>query len=89
MSSNDTEDDARRRAYWAEQMELGYQFVEKLIEFPVEECGEGFASIADEAESAGVEMLFSDTKIVDDLYRTLGDDLAGVDQRLCLLAHQH
>ena len=69
MSASNSEDDARRRAYWAEQMELGYQFVEKLIEFPVEECGEGFASIADEAESAGVEMLFSDTKIVDDLDR--------------------
>ena len=69
MTSIEPEEDARRRAYWAEQMELGYQFVEKLIEFPVEECGEGFASIVDEAESAGVEILFSDTKIVDDLDR--------------------
>ena len=69
MTGKPAEEDAGRRAYWAELMDLGYQFVEKLIEFPVDECGEGFASIADEAAAAGVEMLFSDTKIVDDLDR--------------------
>jgi len=69
MSGQTLDNEASRRAFWAEQMELGYRFVEKLIEFPVDECGEGFASIADEADSAGVEMLFSETKIVDDLDR--------------------
>ncbi|QDU96170.1 M15 family metallopeptidase [Lignipirellula cremea] len=64
-----TTDDAARRAYWAEQMQLGYDFVQELIAFPVEECGEPFASIRDAAQSAGVEMEFSDTKIVDDLDR--------------------
>jgi D-alanyl-D-alanine dipeptidase len=62
-------DEDKRRAYWTEQMVLGYEFVEKLIAYEVEECGEGFASIADAAQAAGVEMLFSDTKIVDDLDR--------------------
>lgn len=61
--------EAERRAYWTEQMELGYGMVEELLAFPVEECGEGFASIRDAAAAAGVEMQFSDTKIADDLDR--------------------
>ncbi|MFK5924264.1 MAG: M15 family metallopeptidase [Verrucomicrobiota bacterium] len=79
MSSED-----ERRAYWTEQMLLGYAFVEKLIDYQVEECGEGFASIPDAAEAAGIEMMFSDTKIVDDLDRIyfirkgLVDDLIAI-----------
>ena len=73
-----------RRAYWTEQMLLGYEFVEKLIAYEVEECGEGFVSIADAAEAGRVEMTFSDTKIVDDLDRVyyiregLADDLIAI-----------
>jgi zinc D-Ala-D-Ala dipeptidase len=62
-------DDEARRAYWAEQMEAGYGVVEKLIAFPVEECGERFASLREAAADGGVEMLFSDTKIAGDLDR--------------------
>ena len=29
-----TTDDAARRAYWTEQMDFGYDFVQKLIAFP-------------------------------------------------------
>ena len=61
--------DAARRAYWTEQMELGYAMVEKLIAFPVNECGEGFASLADAAAAANVEMQFSTSKIAGDLDR--------------------
>ncbi|HIE98384.1 MAG TPA: hypothetical protein EYG03_08065 [Planctomycetes bacterium] len=64
-----SEDDAARRAYWAAQMELGYAFVERLLEFPVTECNEGFASIREAAESSDVEILFSDSKIAGDLDR--------------------
>lgn len=64
-----TNDDAQRRAYWTEQLEAGYEMVEKLIAFPVEECGEPFASIESAAQTAGVEMLFSDTKIAGDFDR--------------------
>ena len=77
-------DEDDRRAYWTEQMLLGYAFVEKLIAYEVEECGEGFASIRDAADTAGIEMTFSDTKIVDDLDRIyfiregLVDDLIGI-----------
>ncbi len=62
-------DEAARRAYWAEQMEQGYEIVQKLIKFPVNECGERFASIPDAATAANVEMLFSTSKIAGDLDR--------------------
>jgi D-alanyl-D-alanine dipeptidase len=62
-------DDAARRAYWAEQMEQGYEVVQHVLKHPVQECGEGFASLPDAAESAGIEMLFSTTKIAGDLDR--------------------
>lgn len=67
--TNHANDDSARRAYWAEQMELGYAFVEKLLAFPVRECGEGFASIQDAAADAGVEMRFSTSKIAGELDR--------------------
>ena len=62
-------DEAARRAYWADQMEQGYAIVQKLIKFPVNECGERFASIPDAAAAANVEMLFSTSKIAGDLDR--------------------
>lgn len=64
-----TFDDAARRAYWTEQMELGYEMVQKLTAFPVHECGEAFASIPEVAETAQVEMLFSTSKIAGNLER--------------------
>lgn len=62
-------DEAARRAYWAEQMEQGYEVVQQILKHPVEECGEGFASLPDAAKSAGIEMLFSESKIAGDLDR--------------------
>jgi zinc D-Ala-D-Ala dipeptidase len=62
-------DDSARRAYWAEQMQMGYEMIQRTLPFQVRECGEGFASIPDAAESAGIEMLFSDSKIADDIER--------------------
>ncbi|WP_010583707.1 peptidase M15 [Schlesneria paludicola] len=67
--TNSTTDDAARRAYWAEQMELGYALVQRILAFEVLECGEGFASLRDAAESAGIEMQFSDSKIAGELER--------------------
>lgn len=58
-----------RRAYWSEQMEAGYAMVQKLMEFPVQECGERFASIPEAANAGGVEMWFSDSKIAGALDR--------------------
>ena len=62
-------DETSRRAYWAEQMEAGYAMVEKLMAFPVKECGECFASIPAAAAAANVEMHFSTSKIAGDLER--------------------
>lgn len=67
---NKTNDDENaRRAYWTAQMEQGFAMVEKLIAFPVNECGERFASLPEVAANAGVEMRFSSSKIAGDLER--------------------
>ncbi len=62
-------DDAARRAYWADQMQQGYELVQKSLTFEVRECGEGFASLCDAASAAGIEMLFSTSKIAGELER--------------------
>ena len=64
-----TSNDAARRGYWAEQMEAGYQLIQEVLPFEVRECGEPFASIPDAAAKAGIEMLFSESKIAGDLDR--------------------
>lgn len=84
--SVDSED--ARRAYWTEQMELGYKMVEELLAFPVAECGEGFASIPAAAEESGVKMIFSDSKIAGDLSRiffireSLVDDVIAIGRAM-------
>jgi zinc D-Ala-D-Ala dipeptidase len=60
---NTNDHDAARRAYWSEQMELGYAVVENVLPFEVRECGEGFASLRDAASAGAVEMQFSSSKI--------------------------
>ena len=62
-------DDAKRRAYWVEQMEAGHALVQQILPFELEECGEGLADIRAAAEAGGVEMFISDSNIVDDLNR--------------------
>jgi D-alanyl-D-alanine dipeptidase len=69
MTTNTNTDDAARRAYWAEQMQAGYDFIQKILAFEVRECGECFASIPDAAAAAGVEMQFSTSKIAGELER--------------------
>jgi len=64
-----TSDDSTRRAYWAEQMQLGYELIQSTLPFEVRECGEGFGSIPHAAGSADVEMMFSDSKIAGDMDR--------------------
>jgi len=41
--------DSARHAYWAEQMQIGYDLIQQVLPFEVRECGEGFASIPDSA----------------------------------------
>jgi len=80
--------EAGRRAYWTEQLELGYGMVEELLAFPVEECGEAFASLTDAADATGVEMQFSNSKIAGDLDRvfylreSLVDDVIAIGREM-------
>jgi zinc D-Ala-D-Ala dipeptidase len=69
MTSTSQNDDLARREYWAAQMQLGYDLVQEVLPFAVNECGEEFGSIPDAAETAGVEMQFSTSKIAGDLDR--------------------
>ena len=64
-----TSDTSSRRDYWAQQMQLGYDLIQQIIPFEVHECGEGFASLPDAAERAGIEMQFSESKIAGELER--------------------
>jgi D-alanyl-D-alanine dipeptidase len=62
-------DDARRRAYWAQQMDEAHQFMMRCAKHPVTECGEPFAPIPDAVEQAGVEALFSDSQVIEGVDR--------------------
>jgi zinc D-Ala-D-Ala dipeptidase len=64
-----TTDDLARRAYWAEQMQIGYAMIQRVLPLEVRECSEGLAYIPDAAQAAGVEMLFSTSKIAGELDR--------------------
>ena len=59
-------DDAKRRAYWTGQMEKAHEFVLKMYEYPVDECGEGMVPLRD---AAGVEVTFSEKPHVKGLER--------------------
>ncbi|MAE59824.1 MAG: hypothetical protein CMJ49_00550 [Planctomycetaceae bacterium] len=63
------QDDAARRAYWAEQFDAAYILVERTLTSHVDDCGEGFASLIDTADQAGVHVIFSDTQVVENIDR--------------------
>lgn len=87
MNNTDNSQTARR-AYWTEQMEQGYAMVEKLIAFPVNECGERFASLPDVSADAGVQMRFSTSKIAGELDRvyfmreSLAEDVVAIGREM-------
>ena len=64
-----TSENLTPQAFWADQMEQGYALVEQILAFPVQESGEGFASLKDAVEEDGVEILFSTSKIAGSLDR--------------------
>ena len=59
----------QRVRYYAQQMEEGYGFMEKMMVYPVEECGETLESLPDAARAVGVDVEFSTTKIVNGIDR--------------------
>ena len=62
-------DEDTRRRFWTEHMERSHALLQSMTEYETRESGEGFASIPDAAAEAGVEMLFSTSKIAGDLDR--------------------
>ena len=62
-------DEALRIAYWRTSMDQGRRFMDRLLEYPVAECGEPLASIEKAATCARIEMEFSTTPIVGDIPR--------------------
>lgn len=76
-------DDLQRVRYYARQMEEGYLFMEKMWQYPVQECGETLESLPEAAAADGVEVEFSTTPIVNSIDRVfclrsglIGDFLA-------------
>lgn len=57
------------RVYWKAQMEEAYGFMETMLHYPVEECGEALDSLEEVAAAAKVEVEFSSTKIVNEMDR--------------------
>lgn len=53
-------DDAARRAFWTTSMDEADEFMAQIAAYPVEECGEPMASLVEAADTAGVEVLFTD-----------------------------
>ena len=56
----DVDDDARK--YWTEQMDAAYLFMERLLEYPVAECGQPLACLRNRARQADVEIAFAPGK---------------------------
>jgi D-alanyl-D-alanine dipeptidase len=56
-------DDAQRRRFWAQQMDAAYDFMSKVLDYPVQECGEPLVSIPDAVRAAGVEVTFANSKL--------------------------
>ena len=85
-SKKDNEEE--RRDYWTKQMESAYGFVDKILEYPVEECGESLISLPQSARTEGVAVQFSQTKLAGDharlfyLRRGLIEDFIAVSREM-------
>jgi len=52
-----------RRDYWIKQMESAYDFMNKMLDYPVEECGEPLVSLPQLVGKEGLHVQFSHTKL--------------------------
>ncbi len=52
-------EDMERRAYWTSQLDEAHDFMMRVMEFPVIECGEKLVPLAPAAAEASVEVAFS------------------------------
>ena len=55
VESNET----AKRKYWADQLDEAHDFMMRVMDYPVAECGEPLASLTDAVRDAGVEAMFS------------------------------
>ena len=62
-------DQAARRAFWAQQMDTAYDFMAQMRTYPVRECGEPMRSMREAASDARAEVAFSSSRIAGDLDR--------------------
>lgn len=53
-------DEDARRKYWTRQLDEAYAFMQRMLTYPVNECGESMVSLEDAAKDAGAEVEFSD-----------------------------
>lgn len=76
------------RTYWTEQMEAAFGFMERLLAYPVVECGEPLCELQPRARAAGVEIAFTpgpklgSLDRVFSLRRSLVDGLLGAAESL-------
>ena len=54
------DDSASRKAYWAEQMDDASEFMNQIMQYPVDECLEPCESLPAAVAAAGLEVAFSD-----------------------------
>jgi D-alanyl-D-alanine dipeptidase len=62
-------DEAARRSYWTSQFDEAHDFMMRMRDYPVEECGERLVSLPDAVREAGVEVAFSELPHVHNLPR--------------------
>lgn len=62
MTDESTHED-ERRAYWTQQMEAAYAFMQTMRDYPVVECGEPLVSLAEAASVNRVTVQFSQSRI--------------------------
>ena len=52
------------RTYWTQQMDAAYGFMQQLLEYPIQECGERLSCLSERADEADVSIVFpSDKKL--------------------------
>lgn len=66
---NHTSDEEARRSYWSETMDVAYGFMRHMLEYPVKECGEALVSLVETVAAEGVDVVFSQSRIANQVAR--------------------
>lgn len=54
----------KRRYYWQEMMEAGYDFMMKIMDYPVQECRESLVSLPGVLKGTGIKVYFSRRRLM-------------------------